>query len=325
MSAPSSQRPRISPAWLCSAALTSLLLASLPSPARQSSPEHRVDHPPHIAEPKLRGIVNLEVPSPSMVLIPEGSFIMGSTPEAVLEAFSVCRREPWGHRCRPTLFGDETPEQNVHLPAYFYDTHEVTVAEYQRCVDARRCRPVAYAAGATRFDRPRFPVSLVTWEDARRYCAFRNARLPSEAEFERAARGQRGRRYPWGDLYNSHASNHGRFGWDPTDAGDGYAELAPVGSFPAGATPEGIFDLAGNVAEWVADRYSAVYAPTASPPRSSAGTGGRVIRGGSYESAAPWLRGAVRRELPPEARAPAFGFRCARSLRTQTSSDEADD
>ena len=96
---------------------------------------------------------------------------------------------------------------------------------------------------------------MITFDDAKRYCAFRGGRLPTEAEFERAARGPARRAYPWGQNYNPKLSNHGRLGVDTTDPNDGFSELAPVGSFPDGATPEGILDLAGNAAEWTADAF----------------------------------------------------------------------
>jgi formylglycine-generating enzyme required for sulfatase activity len=158
----------------------------------------------------------------------------------------------------------------------------------------------------------------VTWDDAQDFCRYRGGRLPSEAEFERAARGVERRTYPWGNLYNSRAANHGRLGWDPTDAGDGFAELSPVGSFPTGRTKDGFLDLAGNVAEWVSDRYLPAYSEaTVKDPRGpSAPPAGpeRVVRGGHYSQAAPWLRGAARQRADPAARRPFLGFRCARSV-----------
>jgi formylglycine-generating enzyme required for sulfatase activity len=157
----------------------------------------------------------------------------------------------------------------------------------------------------------------VTFEDAERYCKFVEARLPTEAEFERAARGVEARRYPWGNLYNAYVANHGRFSLAPTDDRDGFEEAAPVGAFPQGRTPVGFLDLGGNVAEWVSDRYAIGYSegdaidpqgPT-SPPAGSE----RVLRGGSYTSAGPWLRGAARISAEPATRRPFIGFRCARS------------
>ncbi len=266
------------------------------------------------------GVVQLREPRSTMILVPASSFVMGSTPIDVLSAVLDCTHEPLGDplRCNQLMFSDEMPEHRVRLSAYWLDRTEVTVRAYRRCAAMGRCRPIAYRAGARRFDKPDYPVSLVSWDDARAYCHFRGARLPTEAEWERAARGIARRRFPWGTLYNSHASNHGRLSWSPTDARDGFAELAPVGSFPAGRTPDGFLDLAGNVAEWVEDRYQASYPPGQAvdprgPTLAAGTTGERVVRGGSYESGVAWLRGAARAAVDPGARRPWIGFRCARS------------
>jgi formylglycine-generating enzyme required for sulfatase activity len=252
-----------------------------------------------------------------MIRVPASTFSMGSTVTDVLDAVAMCAREPLGHRCREELFSDELSRHRVHLSSFWLDRTEVTVKEYRRCAELGHCRALHLTDGARRFDRPRYPATFVSWEDARDYCRFRGARLPTEAEFERAARGTRGRRYPWGNIYNSHASNHGRLGLDTSDAGDGFAELAPVASFPAGSTPEGFLDLAGNAAEWVADRYVPGYAESAvvdpKGPPSVLGTAGRVVRGGHYGSAAPWMRGAARGSADPTTKSPHIGFRCARS------------
>jgi formylglycine-generating enzyme len=262
------------------------------------------------------GIARLESPPSNMVRIAAGSFQMGSDESEVLGALADCVREAYGHRCNPTSFNNETPRHLVHLSSYWLDRFEVSVADYERCEAAGRCEPRPVSEATRRFDRANFPVSRVTWNDAVDYCAFRGARLPTEAEFERAARGVGDRRYPWGNLFNVWASNHGRFGWDETEAADGFAELAPVGSFPAGATPESIYDLAGNVAEWVADRYAPTYESAAATDPRGPGVGGsnlRVIRGGSYAQARFRLRGAARAFAEPSERRSTIGFRCART------------
>jgi sulfatase modifying factor 1 len=263
-----------------------------------------------------RGIARLESPASGMVRIAASSFQMGSDEGEVLGALADCVREAYGHRCSPTLFNNETPRHVVQLSSFWIDRLEVSVADYERCAAAGRCEPRPTSEATWRFDRADYPVSRVSWNDAVSYCAFRGARLPTEAEFERAARGVMERRYPWGNLFNVWASNQGRFGWDVTDSTDGFAELAPVGSFPAGVTPEGIYDLAGNVAEWVADRYAPTYDVGEVRDPHGPGVGGsnlRVVRGGSYAQARFRLRGAARSFAEPGDRRSTLGFRCARS------------
>lgn len=254
-------------------------------------------------------VVTLRAPGPLMIRIPAGSFVMGSTPEEVMAATASCAQEPLGHQCSEQTFWNELGRRVVHLPSFWMDRTEVTVREYARCVAAGRCLAPAWPEGAHRFKHPDYPVTFVSFADAEAYCRFRGARLPSELMFERAARGSRGRTYPWGDLYNARVANHGRLALIPSDPSDGYAELAPVGSFPAGRTPEGILDLAGNVAEWSSDPYRERYDQPI-PPASD--TVRRAVRGGSWASAAAWLRGAARQAVPPDTRRPELGFRCAK-------------
>jgi formylglycine-generating enzyme len=230
------------------------------------------------------------------------AFEMGSTDEEVLSALVRCKREPLPDRCDETTFTNETPAHHERVAGFWMSRTEVTVAEYARCVAVGRCGPAGFEGGALRFQRPTFPVTFVTFDEAQRYCAFRGGRLPTEAEFERAARGPARRQYPWGRSYHAKLANHGRLGVDTTDPSDGFAELAPVGSFPDGATPEGILDLAGNAAEWTADAFTRQY--------ESAPTTDRAVRGGSWSSAPAFVRGAARASKPPETREPTLGFRC---------------
>lgn len=246
-----------------------------------------------------------------MVRLAAGTFQMGSLVIETQLALDACRREPLGSECVEEYFSNELVAHQVTLSAFWMDRREVTVADYERCVQAGRCDPLPYEQGAQRFRQANYPVSMVSWSEAQRFCAFRDKRLPTEAEWERAARGLMSRRFPWGDHYASRRANHGSYALDSTDASDGFAELSPVGSFPDGRTPEGIEDLAGNVAEWTADSYEDGYEamPVTDPTGPSHGAF-RVVRGGSFVHGLPWLRGAARLYRTPGTRQPSIGFRC---------------
>jgi formylglycine-generating enzyme len=277
------------------------------------------------ALPRASGVLQLELPESERVRIPRTTFLMGSTEDEVLEATLLCGEGSPNRRCSDATFANELHRHHVVLSSYWIDRNEVSVADYDRCVAARRCSAPAFSGGAERFDRPRLPVSFVSYANARDYCAFVGRRLPTEAEFERAARGPNRRVFPWGRLYNSRVSNHGRTGLDQTDASDGYSELAEVGSFPSGRTPDGIGDLAGNVAEWVSDFYEAPYARTAQTDPTGPVVGRlRVVRGGHYLSGAASLRGGARDARLPEAREPYLGFRCASKAELGASPVSAD-
>jgi len=273
------------------------------------------------------GLKVLRARGSAMIRVPATEFVMGSTSAEVIDATLLCEHEPLATSCDERSFADEAVAHRVHLSGFFLDRREVTVAEFDACVRVGRCKAPPFARGARRFKQPNFPVTLVTWDDAQAFCAFRGARLPTEAEFERAARGPAGRRFPWGQLPNARLANHGRLGIDLTDDTDGFGELAPVGSFNAGRTPDGFLDLAGNAAEWVLDRYATQYPDTEQldpqGPDAAQATSARVVRGGSYESPMAWLRGAARSAYLPTERRPSLGFRCARSQQSARVSDQA--
>lgn len=257
------------------------------------------------------GIVALRADATDRVLVPAGRFTMGSDAEELERALLMCRAEPAGVRCASEVFAREYPAHEVQLGAFALHRREVTVAQYRRCVDAGGCAPAWFGAAGKRYDVDDLPVTMVSWFDASDYCAWVGGRLPTEAEWERAARGVRGRRFPWGDVFNRFLLNGGRSSIDAFDDRDGFLELAPVGSFPEGRTPDGIDDLAGNVDEWVADYFGDYALDPAVDPTGPVSGEERVYRGGTYTDGAPYARGAARRFDLPWTRRPWIGFRCA--------------
>ena len=279
-------------------------------------------------------------PDEDMVVVPAGQFEMGSNVDIALEecretsiiaaiaAQSQSSGDPtaeWGD-CRRSLFADEEPVHSVTLDAYYIDRFEVTNSSYAECVAAGACdAPIQNTSfdGAIYFGHEQYdeyPVIWVSWQRAFDYCQWRGARLPTEAEWEKAARGEDGRKYPWGDgevaghLLN-YADQNSEVEWADTAQDDGYWLTAPVGSFPEGASPYGALDMAGNVWEWVADWHDESYyanSPPENPPGPSTGEL-RVARGGSWIDNDRLLRAAGRFRGNPTGGGFNVGFRCARS------------
>jgi len=223
------------------------------------------------------------------VLVPAGEFLMGSKEDD------------------PDAHGDEHPQHTVYVSEFWIDKTEVTNEQYGRCVMAGACQASSYA-GDERFNGTNQPVVGVSWYNAQDYCEWVGKRLPTEAEWEKAARGTDGRKYPWG---NSFDGSKLKF----SGTADGYQYTAPVGSYPEGASPYGALDMAGNVWEWCQDWYGADYyasyasSPQRDPQGPSSGSY-RVVRGGSWPDLEGFVRAALRYWSDPAARGSVLGFRC---------------
>jgi len=257
-----------------------------------------------------------------MVLVPTGEFKMGSA-----------TTDQWADN-------DEFPQRIVAVPAFYIDELEVSNLEYKRFIDAVNWKPPppwtdrVYPHGSEFL-----PVTDVTWWDACAYAQWAGKRLPTEIEWEKAARGTDARRFPWGDEFSADRANDSQ-------------SLMPAGSYPNGVSPYGVFDMSGNVAEWTATPYEPYPHPEAVLPTDFGGTSGnrpmeeiappaspppksnvkikkndprlrfftvemlqdtrpRVYRGGSYNSYARFLRCAQRQKEDPNGRWQNLGFRCA--------------
>ena len=208
-----------------------------------------------------------------MVYVPAGEFLMGSG-----DADGLAE-------------DNEKPQHTVYLGAYWIDRTEVTNAQYRKCVEAGACREpeCPYSWGhESAYNAPDHPVVCVSWYDARAYAAWVGGWLPTEAEWEKAARGTDGRIYPWGDEFDGNRLNYCdrncTKGDIDTSVDDGYVVTAPVGSYLSGTSPYGALDMAGNVWEWVADWYDAEYygrSPARNPQGPASGDY-RVLRGGDF-------------------------------------------
>ena len=150
--------------------------------------------------PRAGAAIEVRVPSTRSLYVPPGWFTFGATAEEQAAALALCRADlgTLEHVCVPDLFVGEGPPRRTYVPGFYLDREEVTVAAYRRCVDAGRCDPRPLIDGDPRLADPRLPVTSVSWSDADRYCAFVGGRLPSEVEWERAARGPTPRVFPWG-------------------------------------------------------------------------------------------------------------------------------
>jgi len=261
-----------------------------------------------------------EVDQMPMIFIPAGEFIMGTDDieaQRILEGNG--RQYP------------EVPTHKVTVGGFWVDKFEVTTGQYLKCVETGACEAAAQNnkifAGAEYYTSPdyaNFPVINVTWYKAREYCEWAGRRLPSEAEWEKAARGTDGRKYTWGnEAVSSDVANlcdkNCTARYPNPKFNDGFPETAPVGSFPKGASPYGVMDMAGNVWEWTSSIPSP-YPYVATDGREAqqdveygSKWPERVWRGGTWTNGYSWLRASLRYRSVANYWNNNLGFRCASS------------
>ncbi|MFM9907370.1 MAG: formylglycine-generating enzyme family protein [Nitrospiraceae bacterium] len=244
-----------------------------------------------------------------MVRIPVGPFLMGSDKKVDRNAYPA-----------------ELPQRTIHLDAYEIDQFEVTTVQYLKYALAKDLPPLIdwqYDGGNFQETMASHPVMHASWADADAYCKWAGKRLPTEAEWEKAARGEDGRIYPWGNQpAGLSRANFGRTGLsgpvrDRPERLVLYPPIISVDKYDNAVGPYGTFQMAGNVAEWVADWYDKEYyktAPDRNPKGPENGTQ-KSFRGGGWIDSTPSVRGAQRNGTDPSTKMNWMGFRCARDAK----------
>jgi len=242
-----------------------------------------------------------------LVWIPAGEFTMGLTDAQINFLLANCSE------CKASGFAPSKPAHTVYLDSYWIYQTEVTNSQYALCEQAGACFPPLQSNSSTHasyYDNPRYadyPVVFVDWSAAKSYCQWAGGLLPSEAQWEKAARGTDARLYPWGDIFPSaQYANVGKSVGDTTQAG----------AYPAGASPYGVLDMAGNVYEWVQDWYAADYysrSPYQNPQGPDGPSGNeptRVIRGGNWFWNGAYATAGYHDYWEPFQTSNDVGFRC---------------
>jgi formylglycine-generating enzyme required for sulfatase activity len=276
-----------------------------PTPTFTLTPTEPTDTPTP-APTSTRGPTNTPTPTPLPTMIPVTPVTQVSAKDGMTLLYVSAREFTMGSNDGDS---DEKPQHTVYLGAFWIDQTEVTNAMYAKCVKASACQAPSSTKSVThdsyygnaQFDS--YPVVNVSWNDATAYCQWAGRDLPTEAQWEKAARGDDQRTYPWGlETPEANRLNFNRNVGDTTT----------VGKYPEGASPYGALDMAGNVWEWVADRHGSYPSSPSSNPTGPTSGDTRVLRGGSWYYGASYVRASSRVGVDPGDRDVSIGFRCAR-------------
>jgi serine/threonine protein kinase len=284
------------------------------SPNPSQTPTNTPTATPTVSVSLPSSIIGLD--GTEMVLIPSGWFTMGSRSADVDAAVSLCRQRQSSSSCPRTAFSNEMPQREVYISDFYMGITPITNGQYRACVNAGACSTPADSGTpdnryrvANYYNLPQYdnyPVVRVRWEDGQNYCRWIGGRLPTEAEWEKAARGTDARLYPWGNSFDNQRAIIRRSSSETP-------QLRPVASYPNGRSPYGLYDMAGSVWEYMQDWYDAEYyqnAPDRDPQGPAMGQR-RVLRGGSYSDFEVYARVTNRGTANPDFPRSGFrGFRC---------------
>ncbi len=296
----------------------------LPSPSQTLIPTLPADVVVPTSTPTLETRRIADKDGMVQLLVPEGVFRMGSTEDEITAACEQFEEIYPDRSCDRDWFSYETPAHNVFLSSFWIDETEVTNAQYRLCVEAGNCTlpdPLTYYNDDTYTNHP---VGHVNWHQATAYCEWAGRALPTEAQWEKAARGTEHLLYPWGDQFDgtkvNYCDSNCTNSWADKMTSDGYERTAPVGSFPEGASPYGALDMGGNVWEWVADWYDSDYYQTqttlAENPTGPDNGQYKVLRGGAWDSYIYDVRAAYRGDFAPSYSYYFVGVRCVQAVQT---------
>jgi len=257
-------------------------------------------------------LISCSSPPPGMTLIPSGDFLMGTDEvDTDEEALEFGLPHPW--------YEDEHPLHKVYLPAFYIDQYEVTYSQYQKFLQATgHPAPEDWVNRAYAPERANFPMVFVNWYEVNDYCQWMGKRLPTEPEWEKAARGPHGQKYPWGNVFNPDFANLSK-------GAVMFALSVAVGKHEAGKSPYGVYDMIGNVWEWTDSWYEPY--PGNTTRNENFGKNLRVTRGVSFMSVGHYPKDTYMRVLSiiarasfrsydfPTSRLADLGFRCAMSAK----------